>query len=130
MPRVQSLLFAVVKQRLCCFEISEWFKQLQGLFDDPFVAKVGDPRIVVDLGQAVVTGPYGAVFTFVVADCLWPTSGLSVDDVVQFWQVTFVEPCLQRYASFDAFLDNADALETIPVTAAMIEAALAQLPPT
>ena len=40
------------------------------------------------------------------------------------------EPCLQRYASFDAFLDNADALETIPVTAAMIEAALAQLPPT
>jgi len=36
------------------------------------------------------------------------------------------EPCLQRYASFDAFLDNADALETIPVTAAMIEAALAQ----
>lgn len=39
------------------------------------------------------------------------------------------EPCLQRYASFDAFLDNADALETIPVTAAMIEAALAQQPP-
>ncbi len=39
------------------------------------------------------------------------------------------EPCLQRYASFDAFLDNADALETIAVTAAMIEAALAQLPP-
>lgn len=50
------------------------------------------------------------------------------------WQaacdVPGAEPCLQRYASFDAFLDNADALETIPVTAAMIEAALAQLPPT
>ena len=39
------------------------------------------------------------------------------------------EPCLRRYASFDAFLDNDDALETIPVTAAMIEAALAELPP-
>jgi hypothetical protein len=35
------------------------------------------------------------------------------------------EPCVRRYASFDAFLDNADELETIPVTAAMIEAALA-----
>ncbi|MFZ9753949.1 MAG: hypothetical protein ACO3B3_10420 [Cyanobium sp.] len=34
------------------------------------------------------------------------------------------EPCLNRFASFDAYLDNADALETIPVTAAMIEAAL------
>jgi len=39
------------------------------------------------------------------------------------------EPCLQRYASFEAFLDNAEALETIPVTAAMIEAALDSLPP-
>ena len=39
------------------------------------------------------------------------------------------EPCLHRFASFEAFLDNADALETIPVTAAMIEAALADLPP-
>jgi len=39
------------------------------------------------------------------------------------------EPCLNRFASFDAFLDNADPLETIPVTAAMIEAALADLPP-
>lgn len=39
------------------------------------------------------------------------------------------EPCIHRYASFEAFLDNADPLETIPVTAAMIEAALAELPP-
>ena len=39
------------------------------------------------------------------------------------------EPCLHRFASFEAFLDNADALETIPVTAAMIAAALAALPP-
>ncbi|MCU0530332.1 MAG: hypothetical protein MUD04_12810 [Cyanobium sp. Prado107] len=35
------------------------------------------------------------------------------------------DPCIHRYASFEAFLDNADELETIPVTAAMIEAALA-----
>lgn len=34
------------------------------------------------------------------------------------------EPCIRRYASFDAYLDNADELETIPVTAAMISAAL------
>lgn len=37
------------------------------------------------------------------------------------------EPCIRRYASFEAFLDNADELETIPVTAAMISAALADL---
>ena len=36
-------------------------------------------------------------------------------------------PCIKRYGSFDAYLDNADELETIPVTAAMIEAALEQL---
>lgn len=35
-----------------------------------------------------------------------------------------VQPCIRRYASFEAYLDNADELETIPVTAAMIEAAL------
>ena len=39
------------------------------------------------------------------------------------------QPCLHRFASFEAFLDNDEALETIPVTAAMIEAALAALPP-
>ena len=33
-------------------------------------------------------------------------------------------PCLKRYHSFEAFLDNADELETIAVSAAMIEAAL------
>jgi hypothetical protein len=36
---------------------------------------------------------------------------------------------LRRYASFDAFLDNADELETIPVMAAMIETALAAIKP-
>jgi hypothetical protein len=36
-------------------------------------------------------------------------------------------PCIRRYASFDAFLDNADELETIPVTAAMISEALAAI---
>jgi hypothetical protein len=40
------------------------------------------------------------------------------------------DPCIRRYASFEAFLDNADELETIPVTAAMIESALADLPPS
>ena len=48
------------------------------------------------------------------------------------WQaacaVAGADPCIRRYASFEAFLDNADELETIPVTAAMIEAALADLP--
>jgi hypothetical protein len=34
------------------------------------------------------------------------------------------EPCIRRYASFEAYLDNADELETIRVTAAMIETAL------
>ncbi|MBM5813155.1 MAG: hypothetical protein FJ062_00065 [Cyanobacteria bacterium M_DeepCast_100m_m1_067] len=37
------------------------------------------------------------------------------------------QPCIRRYASFEAYLDNADELETIPVTAAMIEAALVPL---
>jgi hypothetical protein len=33
-------------------------------------------------------------------------------------------PRILRYRSFEAYLDNADELETIPVTAAMIMAAL------
>lgn len=37
------------------------------------------------------------------------------------------DPCIRRYASFNAFLDNADELETIPVTAAMIDKALEAL---
>lgn len=32
-------------------------------------------------------------------------------------------PCVCRYGSFDAFLDNEEALETIPVTVAMLETA-------
>jgi hypothetical protein len=39
------------------------------------------------------------------------------------------QPEIQRYSSFEAFLDNDEALETIPVNAAMIEAAVAQTPP-
>ena len=39
------------------------------------------------------------------------------------------EPMVRRYASFDAFLDNADELETLPVTAAMIREALGDTPP-
>ena len=38
------------------------------------------------------------------------------------------DPCIERFASFDAYLDNDEALETIPVTAQMIVAALEQLP--
>lgn len=34
------------------------------------------------------------------------------------------DPLILRYASFEAFLDNADALEAIPVSAGMITAAL------
>ncbi|MFL0770443.1 MAG: hypothetical protein AB8B70_07760 [Prochlorococcus sp.] len=37
------------------------------------------------------------------------------------------EPHVSRFASFDAYLDNADALETIPVSAEMIIGALEQL---
>jgi len=36
------------------------------------------------------------------------------------------EPRIERFASFDAYLDNEDALEVIPVTAQMIMSALAQ----
>jgi hypothetical protein len=35
-------------------------------------------------------------------------------------------PCIKRYRSFEAYLDNADELETIEVSAVMIEAALSQ----
>ena len=38
------------------------------------------------------------------------------------------DPAIERFASFDAYLDNADPLETIPVTAQMITEALALLP--
>jgi len=38
------------------------------------------------------------------------------------------DPCVLRYLSFEAYLDNADELETIPVTAAMITAALPLAP--
>ncbi len=45
---------------------------------------------------------------------------------------SWAEACAAAGAdpSFEAFLDNADELETIPVTAAMIEAALRDLPPS
>jgi len=39
------------------------------------------------------------------------------------------EPHIERHASFEAFLDNEDALEIVAVTANMIEAAVAQAPP-
>ena len=39
-----------------------------------------------------------------------------------------VPPHVERFASFDAYLDNADPLERIPVSAEMISDALALLP--
>ena len=38
-----------------------------------------------------------------------------------------VSPHVERFASFDAYLDNKDALETIPVQAQMIVDALSDL---
>jgi hypothetical protein len=52
------------------------------------------------------------------------------DDWDGDWQALLTssdaDPHLLRYASFDAFLDNADALERIPVSALMIVTALAE----
>ncbi len=43
------------------------------------------------------------------------------------WQEVCADPAysplVRSYRSFDAFLDNEEAIETIPVTAAMLEAA-------
>ena len=39
------------------------------------------------------------------------------------------DPVIERFASFDAYLDNADPLETIAVTPQMIDEALSLLPP-
>ncbi len=39
------------------------------------------------------------------------------------------DPTIRRYASFEAFLDNADELETIAVTAAEIRTALQESTP-
>ena len=38
------------------------------------------------------------------------------------------DPVIERFASFEAYLDNADPLETIAVTPTMITEALALLP--
>ena len=38
------------------------------------------------------------------------------------------DPVIERFASFDAYLDNADPLESIAVTAQMIADAVALLP--
>ena len=38
------------------------------------------------------------------------------------------DPVVERFASFEAYLDNADSLETIAVTPTMITDALALLP--
>ncbi|MFM7675299.1 MAG: hypothetical protein ACKO5F_06880 [Synechococcus sp.] len=46
------------------------------------------------------------------------------DDWERACGTTGAEPTIRRYASFEAFLDNADELETIPVTAEEIRSAL------
>jgi hypothetical protein len=38
------------------------------------------------------------------------------------------DPVIERFASFDAYLDNADPLETIAVSPQMIAEAIAVLP--
>ena len=39
------------------------------------------------------------------------------------------DPVIERFASFESYLDNADPLETIAVTPQMIDEALSLLPP-
>ena len=48
-------------------------------------------------------------------------------DWPQAWEAASIKPHVERFASFDAYLDNADPLERIDVTAEMIIDALAQL---
>ena len=56
------------------------------------------------------------------------TAYLSVQPEDSSWAeacaAAIAPPCIRCYASFEAYLDNANELETITVTAAMIEAAL------
>ena len=49
-------------------------------------------------------------------------------DWVRACAVNGSDPVIERFASFDAYLDNADPLERIDVSAQMIIDALAQLP--
>ncbi|MGB1415900.1 MAG: hypothetical protein ACPG6X_00285 [Synechococcus sp.] len=44
------------------------------------------------------------------------------------WNSSSLKPHVERFSSFEAYLDNADPLERIDVTAEMIMDALAQLP--
>ena len=50
------------------------------------------------------------------------------DDWIAACSADGAMPHVDRFSSFDAYLDNADALETIPVTAQMIIEALSLLP--
>ena len=44
------------------------------------------------------------------------------------WLEACADPTIERFSSFDAYLDNADPLERIAVTAGMITDAIALLP--
>jgi len=49
------------------------------------------------------------------------------DDWIEACSLEEVNPHVNRYSSFDDYLDNADSLETIQVTASMIMSALENL---
>ena len=50
------------------------------------------------------------------------------NDWIEACAVEGADPHIERFASFEAYLDNADPLETIAVSAQMIVEALALLP--
>ena len=50
------------------------------------------------------------------------------NDWIEACAVKGANPCIERFASFDSYLDNQDALEVIPVTPQMIAVAIEQLP--
>ena len=50
------------------------------------------------------------------------------NDWIEACAVEGAKPCIERFASFDSYLDNQDALEVITVTPQMIAVAIEQLP--
>jgi len=50
------------------------------------------------------------------------------NDWIEACSAVGAAPRIERFASFEAYLDNEDALETIPVTPQMIVVAIEQLP--
>ncbi len=50
------------------------------------------------------------------------------NDWIEACSAEGANPHIERFASFDSYLDNEDALERIPVTPQMIAVAIEQLP--